>query len=422
MAGPFRVEPSGQACGARVTGIDLSHPLDAATIATLRAAWLKHRVLAFANQTLDDDGLERFTQAMGGFGEDPFFAPLPGRKNVAAILREADEQSPLFAENWHSDWTFLRQPPAGTCLLAVDIPPIGGDTLFADQIAAFAALSPADQARYSRLTAVHSARGAYAPDGTYGAKDAGRSMAIRPSEDARATRTHPLVHMHPETGERGFFSCAGYIVGIEGMADEQAFATLRELLAWQSRDEFVYRHRWEPGMLILWDNRSLLHRATGGYEGHRRELHRTTVKAWKPRKIGSLGDTPRAGSGKMAMTQQTESAKPSVAYKVLTAMQMRELEQVGTFAGAPIDLADGYIHLSTAEQIDETVDKHFAGQNDLHVAAIDLDALGDAVRWDPSRGGQLFPHIYVALPLSVVIAYGPLVRDHAGRIRLPVAG
>lgn len=122
------------------------------------------------------------------------------------------------------------------------------------------------------------------------------------------------------------------------------------------------------------------------------------------------------------MTQQAGSAKTTVAYKVLTAMQMRELEQVGTFAGAPIDLADGYIHLSTAGQIDETVDKHFAGQNDLHVAAIDLDALGDAVRWDPSRGGQLFPHIYVALPLSVVIAYGPLVRDHAGRIRLPVAG
>ena len=422
MAGPLRVEPSGQACGARVTGIDLSQPLDAATVATLRAAWLKHRVLAFADQTLDDDGLERFTQAMGGFGEDPFFAPLPGRKNVAAILREADEQSPLFAENWHSDWSFLKQPPAGTCLLAVDIPPTGGDTLFADQIAAFAALPPAEQARYSRLTAIHSARGAYAPDGTYGAKDSDRSMAIRPSEDARATRTHPLVAVHPETGERGLFSCAGYIVGIEGMADEQAFPLLRDLLAWQTRDEFVYRHHWEPGMLIVWDNRSLLHRATGGYEGHRRELHRTTIKAWKPRKTGSLGDTRRASSGKMAMTIEPQTAKPSVAYKVLTAAQMHELEQVGTFAGAPVDLADGYIHLSTVDQLEVTVTKHFAGQHDLHVAAVDLEALGDAVRWEPSRGGALFPHIYAALPLSVVLAYGPLARDDEDRIKLPIAG
>jgi taurine dioxygenase len=418
----LRVEPSGQACGARVTGIDLSQPLGAATTTALRATWLKYRVLEFADQTLDDDGLESFTQAMGGFGEDPFFAPLPGRKNVAAILREADEQSPLFAENWHSDWSFLKQPPAGTCLLAIDIPPTGGDTLFADQIAAFAALPPAEQARYSRLIAVHSARGAYAPDGTYGDKDGGRSMAIRASEDARATRTHPLVQPHPETGEPGFFSCAGYIVGIEGMADAQAFPLLRELLAWQSRHEFVYRHRWEPGSLVLWDNRSVLHCATGGYEGHRRELHRTTIRAWKPRKAGSLGDMPRSGSGRMAMTQQAGSAKPAVAYKVLTAMQMNELEQVGTFAGAPIDLTDGFIHLSTAEQIDETVAKHFAGQDDLHVAAVDLEVLGDAVHWEPSREGQLFPHIYAALPLSVVIAYGPLVRDHAGRIRLPIAG
>ena len=421
MAG-LQVEPSGQACGARVSGIDLSQPLDAATVATLRAAWLKHRVLAFADQTLDDDGLECFTQAMGGFGEDPFFAPLPGRKHVAAILREADEQSPLFAENWHSDWSFLKQPPAGTCLLAVDIPTVGGDTLFADQIAAFAALPPAQQARYSRLTAVHSARGAYAPDGSYGKADTGRSMAIRPSEGARATRPHPLVQAHPETGERGLFSCAGYIVGIEGMADAEAFALLRELLAWQTRDEFVYRHRWEPGMLIVWDNRALLHRATGGYEGHRRELHRTTIKAWKPRKTGSLGDTRRAGSGKLAMTIEPQTAKPSVAYKVLTAAEMRELEQVGTFAGAPVDLADGYIHLSTADQLEVTVSKHFAGQHDLHLATVDLDALGDAVRWEPSRGGALFPHIYAALPLSAVLAYGPLTRDGEGRIRLPIAG
>ncbi|MBX9662680.1 DUF952 domain-containing protein [Novosphingobium sp.] len=108
-----------------------------------------------------------------------------------------------------------------------------------------------------------------------------------------------------------------------------------------------------------------------------------------------------------------------VAYKVLTAGQMDILLRDGVFAGAPIDLADGYIHLSTAEQVTETVNKHFAGQTDLHVAAVDLAALGDAVKWEPSRGGQLFPHVYAALPLSAVTAHGPLARGSDGAVVLP---
>jgi len=111
-----------------------------------------------------------------------------------------------------------------------------------------------------------------------------------------------------------------------------------------------------------------------------------------------------------------------VAYKVLTADQMQVLEHEGTFAGAPIDLADGYIHLSTHAQLTETVDKHFAGQTGLWVVAIDLEALGEVVTWEPSRGGQLFPHIYAPLPLSAVLAYGELTRDAAGAVLLPVAG
>lgn len=113
---------------------------------------------------------------------------------------------------------------------------------------------------------------------------------------------------------------------------------------------------------------------------------------------------------------------PTIAYKVLTEPQMVQLEADGVFKGAPVDLADGYIHLSTAAQLTETVDKHFAGQSDLHVVAVDLDALGDAIRWESSRGGQLFPHVYADLPLSVAVAYGPLERDAEGGVKLPVAG
>lgn len=112
---------------------------------------------------------------------------------------------------------------------------------------------------------------------------------------------------------------------------------------------------------------------------------------------------------------------PLLAYKVLTGPQMAQLEADGVFKGAPVDLADGYIHLSTEAQLTETVDKHFAGQDDLHVAAVDLAALGSAVRWEPSRGGQLFPHIYGDLPLNAVVAYSPMERDQDGTVRLPIA-
>lgn len=111
-----------------------------------------------------------------------------------------------------------------------------------------------------------------------------------------------------------------------------------------------------------------------------------------------------------------------VAYKVLTGDQMEQLEADGVFEGAPVDKADGYIHLSTAEQLAETVAKHFAGQENLYIAEVDLEALGEAVKWEPSRGGALFPHVYATLPLSAVTAYSPLERDGDGHVRLPVTG
>jgi uncharacterized protein (DUF952 family) len=116
------------------------------------------------------------------------------------------------------------------------------------------------------------------------------------------------------------------------------------------------------------------------------------------------------------------SERPAVAYKVLTAEQIAALEAEGAFAGAPVDVTDGYIHLSTSTQLADTIDKHFAGKENLHVAAVDLHALGDVVKWEPSRGGALFPHVYAALPLSAVLAYGPLERHNDGSIKLPVAG
>jgi taurine dioxygenase len=277
----MRVERSGQICGATVTGVDLSAPLDDHTVAAIRSAWLEHHVLAFPDQHLTDDDLERFTLLFGPFGEDPFIAPITGREHVIAIRRRADETAPLFAETFHSDWSFQERPPAGTCLYGITIPPVGGDTLFADQHAALDAMPDDLRSRIEGRMAVHSARAGYAPDGMYGEADrsTGRSMDIRPSTDAMATQLHPLVREHPETGRPGLFGCAGYIIGIEGVPDDEARSILTELYRWQTREEFVYVHRWSPDMLVMWDNRSVLHRATGGYDGHERLLHRTTIGA-----------------------------------------------------------------------------------------------------------------------------------------------
>jgi taurine dioxygenase len=276
----IEISPSGQACGAIVHGVDLSQPLDADSISAIRKAWLVHHVLAFPGQRMSDDDLERFTLCFGGFGVDPFIAPIPGRGHIIAVERKADETSPLFAENWHSDWSFQARPPAGTCLYGIEIPPVGGDTLFANQHLALEALPGALRSRIEGRMAIHSARRAYAPEGFYGEGDkAKRSMDIRPSREAEATQLHPLIHKHPETGREGLFSCFGYIIGIEGMDDAEAIPLLIELYQWQGREEFQYRHHWEPEMLLMWDNRSLLHAATGGYDGHNRLLHRTTIAA-----------------------------------------------------------------------------------------------------------------------------------------------
>ena len=277
----IKVSQSGQACGAAVTGIDLSQPLNPAQIAAIRAAWLDHHVLAFPDQKITDDDLERITLDFGGFGDDPFIAPIPGREHIVAVRRNAGETSPLFAENFHSDWSFQARPPAGTCLYSITIPPMGGDTLFADQHKALDAMPDALRARLKGRTAIHSAGRAYAPDGFYGEGDKPkRSMDIRPSPTANQTQRHPLIRLHPETGREGLFSCFGYIIGIEGMDDAEAIPLLIELYQWQTRPEVRYRHAWQSGMLLLWDNRSVLHAATGGYDGFDRLLHRTTIKAW----------------------------------------------------------------------------------------------------------------------------------------------
>jgi taurine dioxygenase len=257
----------------------LSKPLTTGEVVDIKKAWAEHHVLSFPDQLLTDDDLERFTQYFGTLDDDPFFRPIAGRRYIAAIARFADETSPIFAESWHSDWSFKANPPIGTCLLGVTIPPQGGDTLFANQHLAYERMPESLQRRVEKLTAIHSAVLAYSPDGLYGKPDPELKTGMQPiiSDEARKTQTHPLVITHPVNGRKAIYGCMGYTIGIEGLDEVAAEELLRELYAWQTKEECVYRHQWQPNMLIMWDNRSVLHAATGGFEGFDRLLHRTTI-------------------------------------------------------------------------------------------------------------------------------------------------
>ncbi|MBO6826201.1 MAG: TauD/TfdA family dioxygenase [Sneathiella sp.] len=261
-------------CGAEIKGVDFSKPVSKTDLKIIRQAWMDHHVLVFPNQKLENEDLVRFAEYLGPIGDDPFIEPIDGHKKIAAIHRRADETGRIFADNWHSDWSFMPVPPAGTCLYGLIIPPEGGDTFFSNQHLAYEMLPEEMKAKLHNVNAIHSARTAYARDGAY-AKDNG-AMRITVSDEAKKIQTHPIARNHPESGKIGLFG-GSYVVDFENTPEDEAKQLAAELRDWQNRDEFVYRHKWEPDMLVLWDNRSVLHRASGGYEGYERRLHRLTI-------------------------------------------------------------------------------------------------------------------------------------------------
>jgi taurine dioxygenase len=279
----IEVTPQATGFGAEITGLDLTRPLPAATLDEVKAAWARHGVVAFPDQPLDLDALEAFTLAMGGFGHDPYIKPMAGHPNVLELRREPDEKATNFGAGWHSDWFFLAAPPAATLLHSKVIPPVGGDTLFVDACRAYEALSPAMQRMLEPLQAIHSARQSYGSKGVFSKDTEKRTLQIIVSEEADAALTHPLVRMHPVTGRKALFVSPVYTVGIEDLAPEEAKAMLGFLFAHLTQEQFIYRHRWREQMLLMWDNRCTMHFAEGGYDGHLRLMHRTTVAGDRPK-------------------------------------------------------------------------------------------------------------------------------------------
>ena len=276
------VKPRAHGFGAEVVGLDLRNPLPADVLAEVKAAWAAHAVLAFPDQPLTLDELEAFTLQIGPFGDDPYVEPMPGHPNVLEVRREPDEKLSVFGGGWHSDWSFQPTPPAATLLRSQIIPPVGGDTLYCDATRAYEALDQATKAKLAPLKAVHSATRAYGPDSAYSRELDVRSMPIIVSPEADKTCAHPLVRTHPVTGRKALFISPVYTIGIEGLTPDEADPILGGLYKHLVQDQFIYRHAWREGMVVIWDNRCTMHNALGGYDGHRRVMHRTTVAGETP--------------------------------------------------------------------------------------------------------------------------------------------
>ncbi len=278
----LRILPNANGFGAQVTGVALDQPLPPETLEQVRGAWLNHQVVSFADQPMSHQDLARFTLQFGNFGNDPYVAPVAEHEHILEVRREPDEAAPPFGSAWHSDWSFQATPPAATVLHAKVVPTCGGDTLFADGRAAYEALEPGLRSDVEALIAIHSARRPYSHEGYRATGGHQRSMRILPSDSAWDTQEHPLVRTHPETGQRALWINPVYTLGIKGLSDKQSSELLQRLFAHYIQDRFIYRHTWRANMLTMWDNRSVIHRALGGYDGQRRVMHRTTVAGDAP--------------------------------------------------------------------------------------------------------------------------------------------
>ena len=203
--------------------------------------------------------------------------------NVIAVVKEADETKRLnFGGNWHTDWSFLETPPSYTLLHARELPPFGGDTLFANQILAFESLSTGMQAMLKKMQAVHSARRPYGPSSHLANKSHLRSMKIKTGEEALAEMLHPVVRNISESGQGALYLNKGYTIRFADMTEAESAGLLAYLYEQSVRAEFIIRVTWRANMLTIWDNRMLQHFAVNDYDGYRREMRRTSVMGEKP--------------------------------------------------------------------------------------------------------------------------------------------
>lgn len=263
--------------GIELAGVDLRE-LDAEGIAAFRKQLVEHHVVVVRDQNLSVDDQLAFGRAFGELDTHPYVEGSEAHPAVIEIVTEPDDRV-NFGGGWHTDVTFLAEPDLGSILYAVELPPFGGDTLFADQHAAYDALSDTMKGMLDGLTATHSARKQY---GDGGQSTKSQAMATKNTAEAATMVEHPVVRTHPESGRKGLYVNPAFTVKIRGMRPDESDALLQFLYRHAVREAFTCRVRWEPGTLVMWDNRSVQHHALHDYAGHRRHVRRITVKGDRP--------------------------------------------------------------------------------------------------------------------------------------------
>ena len=279
----YKIKNNNSSLGVEILDFEYDHIFDDARVSDLRNLWLNYSIIIFKDLKLSHQQLENFSLAFGNFGNDPYIDSIDGHDYIIEVRREADEKAPPFGASWHSDWSFQECPPSATLLHSKIIPPIGGDTFFINTHKAYADLPNDIKQKIKNLMVSHSAIRPYADDGFYALeKDKDRSMKIIPSPKAKEFFLHPLVRTHPETRKKSLFINQVYSIAIEGLNEKESNELLTTLFLHMDQQKYIYKHRWESNMLIMWDNRCVNHCAQGGYQGYKRLLHRTTLAGDRP--------------------------------------------------------------------------------------------------------------------------------------------
>lgn len=273
------VRPLAGSLGAELLNVDLSRLSDDA-FEEIHRAFLQYSVIFFRDQKLTPEAHKAFGRRFGELNVHPTYEPLPGHEEILAVVKESDAAHNI-GDTWHTDVTFLPEPPMGSILCAREIPPYGGDTLFASLTMAYDALSEGMKCMLDGVNAVHS--NIYLLTGKDGTEDRNqtRSTKVR-KEKVELTAVHPVVRTHPETGRKAIFVNQAFTTRFENMTREESQGLIDYLIRHASRPEFTCRFRWEEGSVAFWDNRCTYHYALNDYHGYRREMHRVTVNGDKP--------------------------------------------------------------------------------------------------------------------------------------------
>ncbi len=278
MSTKLIVKPLTRSVGAEIHGVNLLEPVSDALIAEIRKIWLAHGVIFFRDQPLEPAAYLEFAKRFGEVVEYPFVKGLPDFPLIIPVLKLPHEKH-NFGGVWHTDTTYLAEPPSATMLIARELPPVGGDTMFASNYAAYEALSDGLKKTVDQLLAVNSSAKAAV---THSREDRlGDSATSKGREELNSQ--HPVVRTHPETGRKALYVNPGHTVRFVGWTEEESEPLLNYLFAHQVRPEFTCRFNWTPGAIALWDNRCVLHNPINDYHGHKRLLHRITLKGDIPK-------------------------------------------------------------------------------------------------------------------------------------------